>query len=119
MSHSPESILSPRPSLPFTPLAFGLARSPTFSDTDSTPPDSSPEPEPEVISVLSPAVMAAHEDIATQLEYIRVQTEALNRIFEAQNIPNRVFIVDPTTMPPPPAPPPAPPVPPVPPVIVE
>src|SRR6202453_1587188 len=118
MSHSPESILSPRPSLPFTPLAFGLARSPTFSDTDSTPPDSSPEPEVEVISVRSPAVMAAHEDITAQLEYIRAQTEALNRMFEAQNIPNRVFIIDPTTQPPPPVPPPAPPAP-LAPVIVE
>src|ERR1700677_1925108 len=121
MSHSPESVRSPRPSLPYSPLAFGLARSPVVSDSDSTPPDSPPQPEIEVISVLSPAVMAAHEDIAAQLEYIRTQTEALNRMFEAQNIPNRVFIVDPTTMPqqpPPPVPPPAPPAPPAP-VIVE
>ena len=70
MSHSPESVLSPRPSLPYSPLAFGLARSPILSDTDSTPPDSPPEPEVEVITVLSSAVMAAHEDIAAQLEYI-------------------------------------------------
>src|ERR1700677_584830 len=119
MSHSLENVCSPRLSLPFTPLTFGLARSPTYSDTDSTPPDSSPEPE--VISVLSPAVIATHEDIAAQLKYIRTHTEALNRMFEAQNIPNRVFIVDPTTMPqqpPPPVPPPAPPAPPAP-VIVE
>src|ERR1700677_3067999 len=121
MSHSPESVLSPRPSLPYSPLAFGLARSPVLSNTDSTPPDSPPTPEIEVISVLSPAVMAAHEDIAAQLEYIRAQTEAFNRMFEAQNIPNRVFIIDPTTQPqqPPPVPPPAPPAPPAAPVIIE
>src|SRR5271154_6482556 len=120
MSHSPESVLSPRPSLPYSLLAFGLARSPVLSDSDSTPPDSPPEPEIEVISVLSPAVIAAHEDIAAQLEYIRAQTEALNQMFEAQNIPNRVFIIDPTTQPqpPPPAPPPAPPAPPAP-IVVE
>src|SRR6202453_1348076 len=41
-------------------------------------------------------------------------------MFEAQNIPNRVFIIDPTTQPqqPPPVPPPAPPAPPAP-IIVE
>src|ERR1700677_2564702 len=118
MSHSPESVLSPRPSLPFTPLAFGLARSPTFSDTDSTPPNSTPEHEPE--TVFSPAVMAAHDDIAAQLQFLQTQTEALNQMLEAQNLPNHVHLYDQTAVPPlvqnpPPVPPPAPPAP----VIVE
>src|SRR5271154_6318720 len=118
VSHSPESILSPRPSLPFTPLAFGLRRSPTFSDTNSTPPNSTPEPEPE--TVFSPTVMAAHDDIAAQLQFLRVQTEALNQMLEAQNLPNRVHLWDQTAVPPlvqnpPPVPPPAPPAP----VVVE
>src|SRR6202453_221644 len=118
VSQSPESVLSPRPSLPFTPLAFGLARSPTFSDTDSTPPDSTPEPEPK--TVFSPAVMAAHDDIAAQLQFLRTQTEALNQMLEAQNLPNHVHLYDQTAVPPPvqnPSPvlPPAPPAP----VIVE
>src|SRR6202453_4291279 len=111
MSHSPESVLSSRPSLPFSPLAFRLARSPTFSDTDSTPTNSTPEPEPE--TVFSPAVMAAHNDIAAQLQFLRAQTEALNQMLEAQNLPNRVHLWDQTAVPPPvqnppPVPPPAP-----------
>src|SRR6202453_2513679 len=114
MSHSPESVLSPRPSLPFSPLAFRLARSPILSDSDSTPPNSTPEPEPEV--VFSPAVMAAHDDIATQLQFLCAQTEALNQMLEAQNLPNRVHLWDQTAVPPPvqnppPVPPPAPPAP--------
>src|ERR1700677_1598049 len=118
MSHSPESVLSPRPSLPFSPLAFGLARSPILSNTDSTPTDSTPEPEPETI--FSPAVMAAHDDIAAQLQFLRVQTEALNQMLEAQNLTNHVHLYDQTAVPPPvqnppPVPPPAPPAP----VIVE
>ena len=71
MSQSPESVLSPQPILPYSPLAFGLVCSPPHSNTNSTP-------ELEIISVLSPAVMAAHEDIAAQLKYLRVQTEAVN-----------------------------------------
>src|ERR1700677_2090494 len=114
MSHSPESVLSPRPYLPFTPLAFGLARSPTFSDTNSTPPNSTPEPEPE--TVFSPTVMATHDDIAAQLPFLRVQIEALNQMLEVQNLPNRVHLWDQTAVPPlvqnpPPVPPPAPPAP--------
>src|SRR6202453_1909785 len=118
MSHSPESVLSSRPSLPFSPLAFRLARSPTFSDTDSTPPNSTPEPEPE--TVFSPAVMAAHDDIAAQLQFLRVQTEVLNQMLEAQNLPNRVHLWDQTAVPPPVQnPPPVPPLAPPAPIIVE
>src|SRR6202453_1938723 len=121
VSHSPESVLSPRPSLPYSPLSFGLARSPVLSDSDSvSTPTPVPTPEPEV--VLSPAVMAAHDDIAAQLQFLRVQTEALNAMLGAQNLPNRVHLWDQTTVPPPPVhnpPPVPPPAPPAAPVIVE
>src|SRR6202453_1486421 len=117
MSHSLESVLSPRPSLPFSPLAFGLARSPTFSDTDSTP-TPNPTPEPEI--VFSPAVMAAHDDIAAQLQFLRAQTKVLNQMLEAQNLPNRVHLWGQTAVPPPVQnPPPVQPLAPPAPIVVE
>src|SRR6202453_4078905 len=47
----------------------------------------------------TPAVMAAHDDIAAQLQFLRVQTEVLNQMLEAQNLPNRVHLWDQTAVP--------------------